>query len=123
MSLPNFVAAIVLITGLTLACGGAEETPAVTEQPKPASAQPTVPAAQSSQATGETATEAAEEEAKGPQPPPKDELIKFANWDDNPVKLLNWDRGVHRRARAGPSHPRHRRGGGRVPGAAAGERR
>ena len=90
MSLPNFVAAIVLITGLTLACGGAEETPASTEQPKPASAQPTVPAAQSSQAAGETATEAAEEETKGPQPPPKDELIKFANWDDNPVKLLNW---------------------------------
>ena len=90
MSLPNVVAAIFLITGLTLACGGAEETPAVTEQPKPASAQPTVPAAQSSQATGETATEAAEEETKGPQPPPKDELIKFANWDDNPVKLLNW---------------------------------
>ena len=26
MSLPNVVAAIVLITGLTLACGGAEET-------------------------------------------------------------------------------------------------
>ena len=90
MSLPNVVAAIFLITGLTLACGGAEETPAVTEQPKPASAQPTVPAAQSSQAAGETATEAAEEETKGPQPPPKDELIKFANWDDNPVKLLNW---------------------------------
>ena len=94
MSLPNVVAAIFLITGLTLACGGAEETPAVTEQPKPASAQPTASAAQSSQAAGETAaaaaTEAAEEEAKGPQPPPKDELIKFANWDDNPVKLLNW---------------------------------
>ena len=90
MSLPNVVAAIFLITGLTLACGGAEETPAAIEQTKPASAQPTVPAAQSSQATGETATEAAEEETKGPQPPPKDELIKFANWDDNPVKLLNW---------------------------------
>ena len=94
MSLPNVVAAIFLITGLTLACGGAEETPAVTEQPKPASAQPTTSAAQSSQAAGETAaaaaTEAAEEENKGPQPPPKDELIKFANWDDNPVKLLNW---------------------------------
>ncbi len=92
MSLPNVAAAIVLITGLTLACGGAEETPAPTERPGPAAAQRTTSAAQSSQAAGETAaaTEAAEEENKGPQPPPKDELIKFANWDDNPVKLLNW---------------------------------
>ena len=94
MSLPNVAAAIVLITGLTLACGGADETPATTGQPRPAAAQPTTSAAQSSQAAGETtapaATEAAEEENKGPQPPPKDELIKFANWDDNPVKLLNW---------------------------------
>ena len=92
MSLPNVAAAIVLFTGLALACGGAEETPA-TERPAPASAQPTAPAAQSSQAaetTAAVATEAAEEENQGPQPPPKDELIKFANWDDNPVKLLNW---------------------------------
>ena len=101
MSLPNVVAAIVLITGLTLACGASEETPA-RDDPAPA-AQPTAPAAQS-QAAAETtapaATEAAEEENKGPQPPPKDELIKFANWDDNPVKLLNWIAGVHHRARA-----------------------
>ena len=94
MSLPNVVAVLVLITGLTLACGGAEEAPAPTEQPKPASAQPTATAAQSSQAAGATtapaATDTAEEENQGPQPPPKDELIKFANWDDNPVKLLNW---------------------------------
>ena len=92
MSLPNVAAAIILITGLTLACGGAEETPAATERPTPV-AQPTDPAAQSSQAaetTAAVATEAAEEENQGPQPPPKDELIKFANWDDNPVKLLNW---------------------------------
>ena len=93
MSLPNVVAAIFLITGLTLACGGAEETPAATAQP--ASAQPTAPAAQSSQAATETpapaaSDAAAEEENQGPQPPPKDELIKFANWDDNPVKLMNW---------------------------------
>ena len=95
MSLPNVVAAIVLITGLTLACGGAEETPAAAEVPVPET-QPTSPAAQS-QAAAETtapaATEAAEEENQGPQPPPKDELIKFANWDDNPVKLLNWIAG------------------------------
>ena len=93
MSLPNVVAAIVLITGLTLACGGAEETPAAAEEPKPAVVQPTAPAAPSQSTTAEAPTPvpaAAEEEAKGPQPPPKDELIKFANWDDNPVKLLNW---------------------------------
>ena len=93
MSLPNVVAATILITALTLACGGAEETPAPTQQPAPA-AQTTAPSAQSSQAAAQTtapaATEAAEEENQGPQPPPKDELIKFANWDDNPVKLLNW---------------------------------
>ena len=94
MSLPNVVAAIFLITGLTLACGGAEETPAATAQP--AAVQPTAPAAQtSSQAATETpapaaSDAAAEEENQGPQPPPKDELIKFANWDDNPVKLMNW---------------------------------
>lgn len=95
MSLPNVVAAIVLITGLTLACGGTEETPAATE-PRPAVVQPTAPAAQSQAAaetTALTATEPAEEETKGPQPPPKNELIKFANWDDNPVKLLNWIAG------------------------------
>ena len=94
MSLPNVVAAIVLITGLTLACGASEETPA-RDDPAPA-AQPTAPAAQS-QTTAETtapaATDDGEEENKGPQPPPKDELIKFANWDDNPVKLLNWIAG------------------------------
>ena len=94
MSLPNVVAAIILITALTLACGGAEETPAPTQQPRAAVAQPTAPSAQSSQAaaqtTASTETEAAEKENQGPQPPPKDELIKFANWDDNPVKLLNW---------------------------------
>ena len=94
MSLPNVAAAIILITGLTLACGGAQETPAATEQPRAAAVQPTAPAAQSSQAAAETtapaATEPAEEENQGPQPPPKDELIKFANWDDNPVKLVNW---------------------------------
>lgn len=94
MSLPNVVAATILITGLTLACGGAEETPAPGEQPKPTAVQPTARAAQSSQAAAQTtapaATEPAEEENQGPQPPPKDELIKFANWDDNPVKLLNW---------------------------------
>ena len=93
MSLPNVVAATILITALTLACGGAEETPAPTQQPAPA-AQTTAPSAQSSQAAAQTtapaATEPAEEENQGPQPPPKDELIKFANWDDNPVKLLNW---------------------------------
>ena len=94
MSLPNVVAATILITALTLACGGAEETPAPTRQPAPAAIQPTAQAAQSSQAAAQTtapaATEPAEEENQGPQPPPKDELIKFANWDDNPVKLLNW---------------------------------
>lgn len=93
MSLPNVVAATILITALTLACGGAEETPAPTQQPAPA-AQTPAPSAQSSQAAAQTtapaATEPAEEENQGPQPPPKDELIKFANWDDNPVKLLNW---------------------------------
>ena len=94
MSLPNVAAATVLIIGLTLACGGAEEAPAATAQP--AAVQPTAPAAQSSSqaAAAETpapaATDTAEEENQGPQPPPKDELIKFANWDDNPVKLLNW---------------------------------
>ena len=95
MSLPNVAAAIILITGLTLACGGAEETPASTDEPAPTARPAAAPAAQSqSQATTEpaaaTETEPAEEENKGPQPPPKDELIKFANWDDNPVKLLNW---------------------------------
>ena len=91
MSLPNVVAALVLLTGLTIACGGAEETPA-RDGPAPA-AQPTAPAAQSqasAEAPAPAATDAVEEEAEGPQPPPKDELIKFANWDDNPVKLLNW---------------------------------
>lgn len=95
MSLPNVAAAIILITALTLACGGAEETPAPNQQPTPAVAQPTAPAAQTSsqaaaQTTAPAATEPAEKENQGPQPPPKDELIKFANWDDNPVKLLNW---------------------------------
>ncbi|MDE2753240.1 MAG: hypothetical protein OXI83_11750, partial [Gemmatimonadota bacterium] len=95
MSLPNVVAATILITALTLACGGAEETPAPTRQPAPAAIQPTAQTAQSSQAAAQTTapaaqTEPAEEENQGPQPPPKDELIKFANWDDNPVKLLNW---------------------------------
>ena len=95
MSLPNVVAATILITALTLACGSAEETPAPTRQPAPAAIQPTAQAAQSSQAAAATTapaaqTEPAEEENQGPQPPPKDELIKFANWDDNPVKLLNW---------------------------------
>ncbi len=88
MSLPNVAAAIILITGLALACGSAEETPAATEQPAPV-AQPTAQVGQSSQAAVAT-TAPAEEENQGPQPPPKDELIKFANWDDNPVKLLNW---------------------------------
>ena len=95
MSLPNVIAATILITALTLACGGAEETPAPTRQPAPAAIQPTAQVAQSSQAVAATTapaaqTEPAEEENQGPQPPPKDELIKFANWDDNPVKLLNW---------------------------------
>ena len=94
MSLPNVVAAIVFVMGLTIACGASEETPA-RDDPAPA-AQPTAPAAQS-QTTAETtapaATDDGEEENKGPQPPPKDELIKFANWDDNPVKLLNWIAG------------------------------
>ena len=94
MSLPNVVAATILITALTLACGGAEETPAP-DEPAPTARLAAAPAAQSQpQATAEpaaaTETEPAEEENQGPQPPPKDELIKFANWDDNPVKLLNW---------------------------------
>ena len=93
MSLPNVAAAIALIAALTLACGGAEEPPTGSD-PVP-TARPTAPPPPSqsqdaAQPTAPAATEPAEEEAKGPQPPPKDELIKFANWDDNPVKLLNW---------------------------------
>lgn len=95
MSLPNVIAATVLIAALTIACGSAEEPPAP-DEPAP-TARPAAPAAQtSSQAAAQptaaaaTETEPAEEEAEGPQPPPKDELIKFANWDDNPVKLVNW---------------------------------
>ena len=109
MSLPNVVAATILITALTLACGGAEETPAPTQQPAPAAIQPTTQAAQSSQAAAATtapaAPEPAEEENQGPQPPPKDELIKFANWDDNPVQAPQLDRRLHHRARprTGPS--------------------
>ncbi len=34
-----------------------------------------------------------EEQPGGPQGPSKDELIKFANWDDNRVKLTNWIAG------------------------------
>ncbi|MCY4530322.1 MAG: hypothetical protein OXD46_14985 [Chloroflexi bacterium] len=93
MSLPNVIAAAVLIAALTIACGSAEETP-TREEPAP-TARSTAPVAPSqpeatAQPTDSAATEAAEEENQGPQPPPKDELIKFANWDDNSVKLVNW---------------------------------
>ena len=93
MSLPNVVAATVLIAALTIACGSAAETPAPDEPA--ATARPAAPPAQSqpagtAQPTAAAETEPAEEETEGPQPPPKHELIKFANWDDNPVKLVNW---------------------------------
>ena len=93
MSLPNVVIAIVLIAALTIACGSAEETsarddPASTAPAAQTAAQPTVAAQPTAAPAAETAP--AEEQNQGPQPPPKDELIKFANWDDNPVKLLNW---------------------------------
>ena len=95
MPLPNVAAAIVLIAALALACGGAEETsssdaPEPARQVRPADPATSVPAQAAAAATAPAATEPAEEEDQGPQPPPKDELIKFANWDDNPVKLLNW---------------------------------
>lgn len=76
----------ILVTGWALACGASgDPTPQPTSQPPAASVQ--------SQDTGRTPTPAptgGEEEPSGPQPPPKDELIKFANWEDNSVKLVNW---------------------------------
>ena len=93
MSLPNVIAATVLIAALTIACGAAEETSTGTE-PAPTAPPPAPPAQSQAQATAQPTAaaeaEAVEEENQGPQPPPKDELIKFATWDDNPVKLLNW---------------------------------
>ena len=95
MSLLNVIAATVLIAALTIACGSAEETsssdaPEPARQVRPADPATSVPAQAAADTAAATEAEPAEEEAEGPQPPPKDELIKFANWDDNPVKLLNW---------------------------------
>ncbi len=93
---------LVLITVFTLACGAKEDPFAIGERGTSASqptAQPTnvVNQAQSEGATtvpvsGDEETDGSEE-VSGPQPPPKDELIKFANWDDSPVKLVNWMAG------------------------------
>ena len=93
MSLLNVIAATVLIAALTIACGSAEETPAP-DEPAPTARPAAPPPPSQSRDAGQPTAAATEavpaEEAEGPQPPPKDELIKFANWDDNPVKLLNW---------------------------------
>ncbi len=92
MSLLNVIAATVLIAALTIACGAAAETSTGSEPVPTARPAAPPPPSQSQDAAQPTAAAEAEpaEEAEGPQPPPKDELIKFANWDDNPVKLLNW---------------------------------
>ena len=93
MSLLNVIAATVLIAALTIACGSAEETPAPDDPAptaRPAAPPPPSQSQDAAQPTAAAEAEPAEDENQGPQPPPKDELIKFANWDDNPVKLLNW---------------------------------
>ncbi len=93
MSLLNVIAATVLIAALTIACGAAAET-STGDEPvptaRPAAPPPPSQSQDAAQPTAAAETEPAQEEPEGPQPPPKDELIKFATWDDNPVKLLNW---------------------------------
>ena len=68
------------------ACAGSGE-PTGSQIP---SAPPTQPSSQPPDPSPAPAAVQVEQARAGPQPPPKDELVKFANWDDNPVKLLNW---------------------------------
>ena len=99
MPLRDLIAGIaILTTVMALACGAKDDPFAVGERGNSASSPTVQPAAASSQTQpgGAIATPALADDTEatsGPQPPPKDELIKFANWDDSPVKLVNWMAG------------------------------
>ena len=79
------IAAVFFMT-VSAACAGSGDPPG-SQTP---SATPTQPSAQPPAPVTAPAAAQTEQTRAGPQPPPKDELMKFANWDDNPVKLLNW---------------------------------
>lgn len=69
-----------------VACGGGDDPPSG----QIPTAQPTQPPAQPTDAGTAPAPTQPALRRSVPQPPPKDELMKFANWDDNSVKILNW---------------------------------
>jgi len=99
MPLRDLIAGIVILVAfLALACGAKEDPFAIGERGNSASNPTVQPAAASSQPQSTDATAASvstddTEETSGPQPPPQDELIKFANWEDSPLKLVNWMAG------------------------------
>jgi hypothetical protein len=99
MLLRNLTAgAVIAVTVLALSCGEVDtpfEVGVRTPTPR-ATAETTTPGQQGDQGSVPGSTDQstdAPEQTSGPQPPPKNELIKFANWDDNPVKLVNWIAG------------------------------
>ena len=84
-------AALLLLAG----CASKESPFALGDRKDSGKTTPTsIPSGQvatSQAATGPAATQQEQgAQPAGPQPPPKDELIKFANWDDNRIKLTNW---------------------------------
>lgn len=93
----QIAATSILLVTLALSCGETEapyEVNPTTPTPRPTAVQTTNQS--TNQTTGSISTNESvdePEETEGPQPPPKDELIKFANWDDASVKLVNWIAG------------------------------
>ena len=103
MPLRDLIAGLMILTTvLALACGAKEDPFAIGERggsdPQP-TVQPTLPSSQQQSVGATTASVSTDEtlddsaETSGPQPPLKDELIKFANWEDSPLVLVNWMAG------------------------------
>ena len=80
------IAAALSMIAAAVACGAGDEPPGG----QVPAAQSTQSPAQSTDADTAPASTQPELRRYVPQPPPKDELMKFANWDDNSVKILNW---------------------------------